>query len=491
MINIDPGKRTQIDADLVAGFTNTFLQDDFDDPVASPEFHRDIWNLFTSQERFVAVAAPRGHAKSTAGTLAFGLASLLFGSDDFVLIVSATEALAASHLSNMARVLSDNEDLRTEFDIELLSCNETRIIARCGSRRFCVIGKGAEQSVRGTLWNQRRPSLILIDDLENDEAVMSKDRREKLSRWFYEALIPCGSRRRRVRFLGTILHVDSLLANAIEGKDKDTWLGVKFSAHRSFDDFSEILWPQMWPEERLRVERQMYLNRGNASGYSQEYLSRPIAEADAFFRRSDFRPMVDGDFAKVKVMYASIEFALFEKDKGDNTVVVVGGMDEDGILHIVDVVADRMDPVEATELMFTMQERYDIICWCVEEDNIAKAIGPFLKQEMIRRNEFMTLHGIRPHKDKQARATSIRARMRAGGVKMDYGGSWFEMLQAELVEFPRGSHDDRVDALAWLGLMLDNLSPAKTEKQLTEEYWEEEEARSGYTELGRSSVTGY
>ena len=486
---VGPAERVEVDEDLVAGFTNTFLQDDFDNPYPSPEFHRDIWQLFCSQERLVAVAAPRGHAKSTAGTLSFGLASLLFGSDDVCLIVSATEALASIHISNMARVLSDNEDLRIEFDITVLKSNDTNLVVRSGSREFCVFGRGAEQSVRGLIWRNKRPSLILIDDLENDEAVLSKDRREKLARWFYEALLPCGSDRRRVRLLGTILHIDSLLANAIA--DTTTWTGVKFAAHKSFDDFSDILWPGKFNEERLKFERQIYLNRGNASGYSQEYLSKPIAEADAFFRRGDFRPMLGEDYSSVKTMYASIEFALFASDRGDNTVAMVGGMDDKGILHIVDCVADRMDSNDAVELMFRLQEQYDITLWCVEDDNIGKAIGPFLNQEMVRRNRFMNLHKLRPHNDKQARAASIRARMRAGGVRIDFGAAWYDMLHTELIEFPRGHHDDQVDALAWLGLMLDNLVPAHTLEELEELEWQAEEERSGYGHLGRSEVTGY
>lgn len=486
--SMGPVVRIPVDADLVGGFLNTFLIDDFDNAKATPAFHRDIWELFCSPEPLVAVAAPRGHAKSTAGTLAYGLSALLFGSDDFMLLVSATEALAASHLANMARVLSDNADLRTEFDVEVLKSNETELVVRTGNREFCVKGKGAEQSVRGIIWRNKRPSLILIDDLEEDEAVMSKERRQKLKDWFDNALMPCGSDSRRVRFLGTILHIDSLLANSIAD---DLWVGVKFSAHKSFDNFSEILWPEKWPESRLRFERQRYLNNGNPSGYSQEYLSKPIAEADAFFRRSDFKPMVDGDHSREKTMYAAIEFALFASDKGDNTVVVVGGMDSDGMLHIVDCVAGRMDPLDSTNLMFEMDEKYDITMWCVEDDNIGKAIGPFLNQEMVKRNRFMNLHRIRPHKDKQARATSIRARMRAGGVRMDFGAPWYEDLHAELIEFPRGHHDDRVDALAWLGLMLDGFSPALTRKELDELAWREEEEESGYDDSGRSEVTGY
>jgi len=478
--------RIALDVHLMAGFAETFLQDDYDNPCPSPEFHRILWSLFCSDAPRVVIAAPRGHAKSTAGTFAFGLACALFGTDDFILIVSATETLAAAHLANMARVMEENEDLRAEFGVEVVRSNETQLICRVGGREFCIIGKGAEQKVRGILWRNKRPSLIFVDDLEEDEAVMSKERREKLRNWFQNALLPCGSDRLRVRFVGTVLHLDSLLERLMQDK---FWVGRRFKAHKSYDDFSEILWPEKFSPARLKMIRETFAD--NPSGYTQEYLSQPIAEADAYFRRSDFRAMQEDDYRSPKTTYAAIEFALGASDKGDNTAIIVGGMDEEGILHILDCVADKLDPVQAVEKMFEMQELWNIAEWVVEDENIAKAIGPFLNQEMVKRQKFLLLTRIRPSKEKQQRATSIKARMRARGVKFDYNADWFGPLQGEMLAFPRGKTDDRVDALAWLGLMLDKLVPSLSQRELDYLAWEEEMAEGGETMDGRSHVTGY
>lgn len=479
----------EIDGNLVGGFVEAFLLGDFDQPKATPKLHYEMWELFCSPSPQVALAAPRGHAKSTAGTLAYGLASLLFGRDDFALLVSATEKLAANHLANYARTLQDNQDLRTEFNVELIKCNETELTAQVGRRQFHVVGKGAEQSVRGTIWRNKRPSLILVDDLEEDEAVKSKERREKLRDWFFNALMPCGSDNMRIRVLGTILHLDSLLERLIEDVDGG-WVGRRFKAHRGFDDFSEILWPEKFTEERLRRIRASYLSQSNASGYSQEYLSQPVAEADAYFRKSDLIPLTADDRRQPLTMYASIDFALGGEKRSDNTAICVAGMDPGGILHVVDFVAKHMDAREAVEEMFRIQKEYDIVRWVVEDDNISKAVGPFLNQEMFRRNEWLLMERIRPHKDKQARATSIQARMRAGGVRFDCEAPWWYDLYNELISFPRGKTDDRIDALAWIGLMLARLSPAQTEKEMEQEAWEEEELYHGGYD-GRSQITGY
>lgn len=480
-------ERVPLDVHLMAGFAETFLQDDYDNPKPSPDFHRTLWDLFCSDAPFVVIAAPRGHAKSTAGTFAFGLACALFGTDDFILIVSATESLAAAHLANMARVIEMNEDLRTEFNLSIVRSNETELVCRVGGREFCVIGKGAEQKVRGILWRNKRPSLILVDDLEEDEAVMSKDRRDKLRNWFWNALIPCGSDRLRVRFVGTVLHLDSLLENLMEHPQ---WVSRRFRAHRSWDNFTDILWPEQFPEARLRAIRDNY--RDNPSGYSQEYLSSPIAEADAYFKKAYFSPMLDADYRSPKSFYGVIEFAIGRDAKADNTALIIGGVDPDGLLHIVDVCAERMDPLTASEKMMEYQKQYDIISWVVEGENISKAIGPFLDVKMIEENVPMDIIMMKPVKDKEQRATAIRARMKAHGVRFDFNAEWFFKLQAEMMDFPRGKKDDQVDAMAWLGLFLNKLVPSRTPEELAEIAWRAEMyAEAAIADEGRSLVTGY
>lgn len=49
----------RITADVVAGFVSSVLAKDFDGQVASPSFHRECWELCTSSNKQVAIAAPR------------------------------------------------------------------------------------------------------------------------------------------------------------------------------------------------------------------------------------------------------------------------------------------------------------------------------------------------------------------------------------------------------------------------------------------------
>lgn len=46
--------------EIVAGFVGSVLAPKFEDSCASPEFHTEMWELCTSMNKYVAIAAPRG-----------------------------------------------------------------------------------------------------------------------------------------------------------------------------------------------------------------------------------------------------------------------------------------------------------------------------------------------------------------------------------------------------------------------------------------------
>jgi len=79
--------------------------------------------------------------------------------------------------------------------------------------------------------------------------------------------------------------------------------------------------------------------------------------------------------------------------------------------------------------------------------------------------------------------------MRAGGVKFDKGADWYQTFEDELLSFPRARHDDQVDSLAYLGLLLDKIINAPTREEQEESEYEEELNKNG--DQGRDECTGY
>lgn len=51
---------TKLNSDVIAGFVGSVLASRFDGQAASPQFHKECWELCCSPDKFVAISAPRG-----------------------------------------------------------------------------------------------------------------------------------------------------------------------------------------------------------------------------------------------------------------------------------------------------------------------------------------------------------------------------------------------------------------------------------------------
>lgn len=505
----------KLDAKVLEGFVGSVLASRFDSPVKTPDFHKELWEYFTSKSKYVAIAAPRGHAKTTAGTVCYGLATLLFRERKFMLIVSDTESQAAMFLGYFKEQLQENTALIELFglkrdekgQVRFIKETETDIVVQFeDGHKFRVMAKGAEQKLRGLIWNGSRPDIIICDDMENDELVMNKDRREKMRRWFYSALLPCLSSTGIIRVVGTILHMDSLLERLMpkpyakfahqeplklwsEARSSG-WLSVKYQAHDP--SFEYILWPEKHSEFALKTIRQNYSDMGMPDVYSQEYLNIPIDESVAYFKRHDFEAIGEEDRQKPLQYYITVDLAIAEHEKADYSVFLIAGVDENKTIHIKNVIRERMDAREIVDTLLALQRSYNPLAIGIEDMQVSKSIGPFLYEEMFAQGVFINVIKLKHGgKDKIARARSIQARLRAKGVRFEKAGAWYQAFEDELSRFPRDVHDDQVDAFAYLGLMLNQLVEASTFEEMQEEEYQDELEQSGMTLNGRSRVTGY
>lgn len=500
----------QLTADIIAGFSGSLLQSSFDNAVVSPTCHLEWWQYCTSDQPKVAIAAPRMHAKSTAITLAYVLACVLFRNRSYVLIISDTISQATQFLGDIKRQLIDNDQIKALFKIkEFEKDTEDDVIVTCeDGYQFRLSAKGSEQKMRGLKWNNKRPDLIVGDDLENDEIVLNTERRNKFKRWFYGAVIPCLSTNGVIRIVGTILHEDSFLNNLMPSEwDKRTvveelrtwrkevrrgeWLSVKFRAHS--DDFQHILWPENYKKEWFLDKRQDFMDRGLPDVYSQEYLNIPIDESVAYFKRGDFLSATAEDKKSRLNYYIAVDLAITKDEQADYSVFVVAGVDENKVLHVKNVIRERLDGREIVDTLLSLQRIYDPQAIGIEEMQVSKAIGPFLREEMIRTGTYISLVPLKHGgQDKIARGKSIQARMRAHSVKFDKSQDWYPMFEDELCKFPRGKNDDQVDAFAYLGRMLDTLTEAPTDKEVfDDEYYDQLNASRSNGANGRSQWTGY
>jgi hypothetical protein len=484
----------ELTPDLIEAFAAAYLSAGYDDAKPTPQFHREGWALYCSGALQAGIAAPRGHAKSTSFTHDYTLASALFKDEDYIILISTNEELAIEHLGDITRELVENEDIIEDFQIKgFLTSSKTEIIVEMkDGHQFRILARGSGQKMRGRKWRGKRPGLIVCDDLEDDEQVENKERRDKFRRWFFRAVKPALRKGGKLRIHGTILHEDSLLARLI--KDPE-WKTLFYKAHTSFDDFTNILWPEQFDEKDLRSIRQGYIEQFDSSGYSQEYLNDPFDNTEAYLRKLDFIAMEAEDHLRPMRIAVGVDFAISKKDKANRTSLTVAGQTAENVLQFIGQTVGRWDTPEIIEALFTAQELWNPDCFFVEDGVIWKAVEPILNRDMALRGVFLNCVPVSAMKDKATKGRSWQKRMKAGACRFDKEADWYAEYEHECLRFTGHSEavlDDQFDSSAIVSRGFDSLA-----LQTEDDFLDEDEMysrghgpdRGGSN--GRSTTTGY
>jgi hypothetical protein len=480
-------------AEIIEATAGVFLSPGYDTPQPTPQFHRDCWERYASTHPACATAAPRNHAKSSALTHDFIVSAAVWRFQEYIILVGATEEMAIEHLGEIAKEFKENEALISHFCIKGFVVDQrTDIIVEFqDGHQFRIIARGAEQKIRGRKWRGKRPGLIVFDDIEDDEQVSSRDRRIKFRRWFFRACKQALRDGGLIRGHGTILHEDSLLSRLMRNNSWDT---VIYKAHEGYDDFSNILWPEKFPEERLRAIRQEFENEGDSAGYSQEYLNDPFDSDDAFLKKEQFLEMTEADYVSFKQRAVGVDFAISKADAANRTCFAVVGKDfEDRFIH-EDVRVDRMGTLEIVEEFFSVNAAWHPLAFFVENGQIWKAVQPVLDAEMIKRDIYFPYTAITPIKDKKVRGFSYQKNMKARKCHFDKRADWYPGFEAENLRFTGNGEailDDQFDAPALAHRGMEGWNVQEGDDQTDEEREfnrESEELRGGG---GRSTQTGY
>jgi predicted phage terminase large subunit-like protein len=484
----------QLTEEKVEALSGIYLSPRYDQAKPTPDFHREVWSRYCLPVTAAATAAPRNHAKTTAFTHDFALAAVLFRWEEYAMILGSSEEMAIEMLSDIADELRDNEDLRRDFGIErFVTDQRSDIIVECSDGyQFRILARGAEQKIRGRKWHGKRPGLIIADDIEDDEQVENRERRLKFRRWFFRAAKQTLRDGGKIRVHGTILHEDSLLSRLMKNK---AWASKLYKAHKSFSDFSEILWPEKFSAERLKGIRQEFVNEGDAGGYSQEYLNDPRDSSDRYVTRDQFLPMRPEDWDAFKVVAAGVDFAVSTQDRANRSSITIGGKDLDHVSHVMDQRVGRWDAAGIVEELFSVEEQWHPQAFFVEDGVIWKTLWPFIRAEMQKRDIWINFIPLMSVKDKAARGRAFQKRMKAGAVRFNKSATWYEEYEDEILHFTPGVEailDDQFDSTTELFRGFEEISPQEGDDATPEEEeFEVESQRLRGGGDGRSAVTGY
>lgn len=142
-----------------------------------------------------------------------------------------------------------------------------------------------------------------------------------------------------------------------------------------------------------------------------------------------------------------VDPAISQADTADFTGVVCVAVDPERRWFVRYAKRFKITPTQLITLLFELNRQFKPQSIGIEEVAYQKALLYFIDEEMRRRDVMLPIVGIRPPSDKtkEMRILSLVPRMEWGHVFLNQG---LTDLELEMAAFPRGAHDDLIDALA-------------------------------------------
>lgn len=187
--------------------------------------------------------------------------------------------LLSKNYENAERLL---EPYRVNFDSNLRLINDYGIQEKPGSwaagefttrsgAAFRAVGAG--QNPRGARLEELRVTLIIADDLDDDEVCRNPDRLEQLWKWFEQAVIPTVdiSRPYCIAIDNNIIDEDSIAVRAANYATDVETINIR-------DEFGNSTWPQKNSDKDIAdIEASI-----SYESFQQEYMNNPMRNGKAF-----------------------------------------------------------------------------------------------------------------------------------------------------------------------------------------------------------------
>lgn len=496
----EDGLRRKLGAIDMEFFGRAYFPHYFSRP--SPEFHREldaIWQQGVLKGRYPltpadtkaisrlpgvrrAVAAPRGHAKSTNLTFKGTMHSTLYGYKHYPIIISDSSEQAEGFLDNIRVEFEENTAILEDFGSLAGSVWRSNVLVTKTNIKIEAIGSG--KKIRGRKHRNWRPDLIILDDVENDENVRTPEQRKKLKDWFDKAVSKSGDDYTDIVYIGTLLHYDSLLAKTLtnpayrsikykaviqfsqaddlwqqweaiftdlSNDDRESEALAFFQAHKeAMLEGTQVLWEEKLSYYDLMVMR---VSEGEASFNSEEQ-NEPINPDDCLFMEEwfDYYNEAEVNFGDPAFdFFGFIDPSLGKTKRSDfSAIVTLAKHKGSGYMYVVDADIERRHPDRIIADVLA-KERWLRASFGHGYRKLGAETNQFqwfLKEELAKASAkaglYLPIEEVQQTSDKVMRIQTLQPDVKNKYIKFNRR---HKRLLEQLTQFPMGAHDDGPDAL--------------------------------------------
>ena len=428
--------------------------------VASPKFHYTIADkLKDNNKKQINIIAPRGHAKSSLIGGVFPLYHLMFDKGPkLVVLVSRTQDHAIKLLGTIKDALDYSEQFRSIFgywgQYSAKSWQKAEITLKDGSVIVC---KGTGQQLRGIKVGNQRPTLIVVDDPEDENNTKTAEAMEQNLRWLLQSAVPSlDPRKGRIVIIGTPQHERCMVETL---KDMTGWENMTF---RPDLEENKALWEEWWPINKIREKKEELESINRLSVFYREYMCEIVGDEDQLFRQEDIQFYEGKYFRKdgeghIKItepfeeivpvnVFTGVDPASSVKQTADYSVIFNLAIDNKGRKFVLPYYRKHATPLTLAEAIVDNFRKYRSTKTRIESVGYQEMLREYVIKRCNEEEIFIPGLAIKenPRNSKSSRLESLQPTFAKKEVFML---STMQDLQNEMLLYPRGKHDDLLDGL--------------------------------------------
>lgn len=370
----------------------------FTDKKMTPQRREYMRYLVDESVPQLAITAYRGFAKTTYMLMYLAYCAA-FRIHPYIQYVSKSEDYSITQCQNLLQLILTNQRYIEFFGhmkpgkyegVDLQFGRGAFYLAdpHTGKPFMMVNPRGWEQQINGALVavgdRLVRPTLQIIDDGEDREAVQNSDRRKKYSSFIEGTLFPCVSEERpsskggrkglywtdavmadsgsgrgpwRRIYADTIKHNDAFIVGLLSSKQ---WVTLRYpKAERRSDGRYYSLVPGVVSDDEIRLEIASYAEKGLLDDYAREFLCKAQADESAvwtremyrYYREAEQRISSDAAYKRYIIMDPA---RTAKKTSCPSAMIAVGVNEDTGDYYVRKLVHGRLEWPKQLDALFQL-----------------------------------------------------------------------------------------------------------------------------------------
>lgn len=428
---------------------------------------------------------PRGFGKSTWYTLIAPLWCALYEKAHYIVVASDSSEQSEELLGTVKTELEENERILEDFGDMRGDTWSKELIELSNQVRIRPLGAG--KKIRGRKYRLWRPDLIIFDDIENLEEVVSPTQVKKRKKWYYQSAMYAGGPTTKTLTVGNLLSPDCLLAELKKTRPRviersgvvtwaenqglwDTWEEILVNITNpmceedalAFYNTNKIVMDlgakSAWPERFSYYDLMVIRAKQGHTAFAIEIQNDPESAMKSFFQKIQYFDWeLRGDdvwmipqsgapavLLKECAIFGFTDPSLGKTHQSDYSAIINIAKARNGIMFVIVSDIKRRAPNKIITAQNFYGEQYTFTSWGLESVQFQAFFATRSAEVSAEAGTYIPFIAIPQTKNQDLRIQSLEPDLQNGYLLLCATGQ--ELLKRQLNAFPVG-HRDGPDAL--------------------------------------------